>query len=219
MDDQGEPLTRPRLVTKSYIAAENSYLGAYWFFLFLVALSIVSLGCALFGYGIVFEMQAGFLVYHKFYSYMLMFPLIGIILLVLFGMAASERRSKTIGFVLTIFSVIYLILVGAIIGYMIWDWVVNCGATNAAAHCWNGTSVRWQFLWVFFSIAAQLVFMIVALVLGIKVLGIASRLMAAGVVESRMPQTQISSRQRSPQRLSDYDPITQKFIVAVNNLK
>jgi hypothetical protein len=220
MAEQGEPLTRAsRPVTNSYVAAEHSYLGAYWFFLFLVALSIVSLGCALFGYGVVFQLEAGFLIYHKFYSYMLMFPLVGILLLVLFGLAATDRRSKTIGFVLTIFSVIYLILVGGVLGYMIYDWIVNCGATNAAPHCWNGTGVRWQFYWVFFSIAAQLVFMIVALVIGIKVLGIASRLMTVGVVESRIPQTRIESRQKSPQRLSDYDPITRQFIHAVNNLK
>jgi hypothetical protein len=207
-----------RPVTKSYIGAENSYLGFYWFLLFVIGLTIVSLGCALFGYGIVFEAQAGYRIYHTFYSYMLMFPLLGILIVSLFGMAATDRAGKTISFVLTVAAVLYLLLVAGIIGYMIFDWVAHCNATTAAAHCWNGLSVRWQWMWVFWSIVVQFLLMILELILGLKIINIAGRLRNAGVVESILPRARVEGRQKSPMRLSQFDPMTEQFIREVEKL-
>jgi MFS family permease len=216
--EQGRPLTGSRPMTESYLKSESAYLGFYWFLLFVIALSVVSLACALFGFGIVFELQAGWRVYHTFYSYMVMFPLLGNVVIVVFGMAASGRRGGTMSFVLTVVAVIYLIVLAAIIGYLIFDWVAHCNATTAAPHCWNGLTKRWQWEWMFWSIVAQFVLMILELVLGLKILGIAHRLMTAGVIESRIPTVNIG-REKSPIRLSDYDPMTRQFIHAVNSLK
>ena len=217
--DQQRPLTYGnKPVTQSYVSAEHSYIGFYWFMLFMIALTIVSLGCALFGYGIVFELQAPWAVYHTFYSFMLMFPLLGVLVCIVFAMAVAGRTGKTMSFVLTIVAVIYLLLVAAIIGYMIFDWVAHCNATTAAAHCWNGMSVRWQWMWVFWSIVVQWIFMIIELVLGLIILKIAGRLMAVGAVASEIPHARID-RQKSPIRLSSYDSLTSHFLREVDNRK
>jgi hypothetical protein len=207
-----------RPVTQGYVKAENAYLGFYWFILFMVGLTIVSLGAALMGYGIVFETQVPWTVYHTFYSYMVMFPLVGTLIMAVFGLAAADRSGTTMGFVVTTITVIYLVLVGAIVIYMIWDWVANCDASTAAPHCWNGMSVRWQWMWVFFSILFQWLFMILELVLALKFIGIAHRLLNAGVVSSHFPSIRVESRQKSPVRLSQYDPMTASFIRAVDRL-
>lgn len=146
----------------------------FWIVLFFTTASTFSLGAALFAYGRVFELE--YTMYSSLYSFVTAFPLLGIFISVFFPFVYTlnlKSCSKAAVYVVTIF---YVLLVAAIVGYMIYDWIVNCDAGTAALHCWDGLAVRWQFLWVFFSIAIQLVSVVMQILITLQVLSLAQRI-------------------------------------------
>jgi len=161
-----EPLIGPELKR-----TENTFKTCslfFWVVLFFFTASVVSLAAALFSYGPVYQ-AAGFAIWHTFYSYVLTFPLLGIFIAVYFPFLYTKNvLSCSKGAVLAVL-VPYAILLTAIVVYMIYQWVVDCDAGTAAAYCWDGLNVHWQWLWVLFSILVQWLMSIVQIIISVQV--------------------------------------------------
>lgn len=135
------------------------WVVAFWVSLAFCFLSVLSLACSLFSFGIVLELQPGWTVWGVFYSYMVAFPLLGIGIIPYFLMIYVKKEQNNSKAGLFIVTIPYVLLLTAIFAYLIFDIIVNC-EQNHDAYCWNGLAIRWQYWWVFFSIIFQWAFMI-----------------------------------------------------------
>ena len=168
----------------------------FWLMLFFVTFSVLSLAMALFAYGPVFELEAGWEVWQTWDAFVAGIPLLGIPIAVFFPFVFTfnvRLNAKTILFVVTI---PYVILVAVSVGFLIYDLLANCGASGAAAHCWNGVSVRWQYWWVFFSIIIHFIAVILQIVVAVQVLRYAReiiRIRAWSRTEVRTPGSVIDT--------------------------
>lgn len=140
-----------------------AWVAAFWIMMALCFLSVLSLACSLFSFGIVLELQPGWTVWGVFYSYMVAFPLLGVGILIYFMMIYVKKSENSSKAGLLIISIPYILIVTAIVAYLIFDVIVNCNQNNDA-YCWNGLSIRWQYWWMFFSIIFQWIFIILQII-------------------------------------------------------
>lgn len=148
----------------------QAWVIAFWVMLFFLFLSVLSLACSLFSFGIVLELQAGWTVWGVFYSFMVVFPLLGMGIALYFMLIYVKKSENSSKAGLFIISVPYAIILTAIFAYLIYDIIVPC-EQNHEAHCWDGLHIRWQYWWVWWSIFFQWLFVILQILFTYYVVG------------------------------------------------